>query len=489
MLRIWVRDTSVAFLPFDRWGWAMFPSSSRRRLLQWVGHSGLGVALTPWSWLTPLRAAESRRQGGFGKARSVLVVYASGGQSQLETWDPKPDAPAEIRGAFGSIATSVPGVRLCEHLPRLADRYTIVRSMSHEDLDHGSATYLALTGHYHARKSSNPLPAPTDMPTYGALLKRVRPVQHFPYPAVHVNAPVLVPETPSPGQFGGNLGRGADPLFVGDFSGNDASAMRGLDPAPDLSAARRDARQALLDRIEQVGTSSLKTDPQGRDLRVLYRQANELLSSPRCQLAFDLSREKESIRDRYGRYRSGQACLLARRLVEAGVPLITVFLNHTIRGQDKTPEQTDSYGWDTHNDIFDALKGHLLPHFDQTFSTLLEDLDERGLLDETLVMCMGEFGRAPRVALEANFAGRTPGRKHWSSVYSVVLAGAGVARGGLVGSSDASAAYPRTTPFGPWDIAATLFAALGIEPNGEYRDMASRPLPLTLGKPIRELYH
>ena len=286
------------------------------------------------------------------------------------------------------------------------------------------------------------------MPTYGAVLKRVRPVQHFPFTAVHVNGPVLVPEMPSPGQSGGCLGRGADPLVLGNVDEN-PTAMRGLELAADLPPTRREARQTLLDRIEQAGDSSLKTDPQGRDLRLLYRQAHELLSSPRCQLAFDLTREKESVRDRYGRYRSGQACLLARRLIEARVPLVTVFLNHNIRGQDKTPDQTDTYGWDTHNDIFESLKGHLLPRFDHTFAALLEDLDERGLLDETLVVCMGEFGRAPRVALEANFAGQTPGRKHWASVYSVVLAGAGVARGGLVGSSDAIGAYPRTTPVGP----------------------------------------
>jgi hypothetical protein len=469
----------------------MFFPCSRRRWFQCIGHAGLGIALAPWAWLrSPLAASTPKKTGGFGRARSVLLVYASGGQSQLDTWDPKPDAPVEIRGAFGSIATAVPGTRFCEHMPRLArlaDRYTLVRSVCHEDLDHGSATYLALTGHYHPRRSSNPPPLPTDMPTYGAVLKRVRPVKHFPYTSVHVNGPVLVPEIPSPGQFGGCLGRGTDPLVLGDIS-EDFTTMRGLAPTPDLSSTRRETRQALLHRIEQAGDSFLKTDPHTRDLRLLYQQAHELLASPQCRLAFDLTREKESVRERYGHYRSGQACLLARRLVEAGVPFITVFLNHNIRGQDKTPDQTDTYGWDTHNDIFEALKVRLLPHFDQTFAALLEDLDERGLLDETLVVCMGEFGRAPRVALEANFAGETPGRKHWASVYSVVLAGAGVARGGLIGSSDAIGGYPRVTPVGPWDIAATMFAALGIDPASEYRDVASRPLPLTAGKPIQELY-
>src|SRR5208283_5264439 len=188
------------------------------------------------------------------------------------------------------------------------------------------------------------------------------------------------------------------------------------------------------------------------------------LDAPRCRQAFDLSQEPEAVRDRYGRHRSGQACLLGRRLVEAGLPWVTVLWNHNIRGQDKEPHETDLYGWDTHNDIFDALKDHLLPRFDLSFSTLLEDMEERGLLDQTLVVCMGEFGRAPRVALERGFAGSTPGRKHWAAVYSIVMAGAGVAPGGVVGASDRQAAYPQSSPFGPWDVAATMFHALGIDP-------------------------
>src|SRR5262249_52525223 len=185
---------------------------------------------------------------------------------------------------------------------------------------------------------------------------------------------------------------------------------------------------------------------------------------------------------------SGQACLLARRLVEAGVPWVTVMFNRSNRGQDKDPDLTEVYGWDTHNDIFEALKVHLLPRFDQTVSALLLDLHERGLLDTTLVVCMGEFGRAPRVALERNFAGSTPGRKHWAMVYSIVLAGAGVARGAVVGASDRNGAYPSTTPVGPGDVAATMFSALGIEPDGYYTDLSGRPYQIAEGRPIASLY-
>jgi hypothetical protein len=447
----------------------------------------LGLGLTALA--VPGRLPANRPTNGFGRAKSVLVVYTSGGMSQLESWDPKPDAPEEVRGAFGSIPTAVPGVRFGEHLPRvarLADRFTVVRTVAHDDLDHGSATYLTLTGRPHPQKSSNPPPRPSDFPTYAALLKRVRPAARLPHTAVHVNGPVLVPLVPSPGQDGGFLGHAVEPLVLGDVR-NEPLMRGGLEPQPDLPPVRREARQSLLRSLE-AHANALGTDRDRLDRDRLYRQAYELLDSSRGRLAFDLDREPAGLRDRYGRDRGGQACLLGRRLVEAGIPLVTVFLNHSIRGQDKSPDDPESYGWDTHNDIFAAMKTYLLPRFDRTFSALLEDLEQRGLLESTLVICMGEFGRAPRVALERNFAGSSPGRKHWAGVYSVVLAGAGVARGGVLGASDRHAGAPATAPVGPWDVAATLFHALGIDPGSHYEDAAGRPYPLTTGQPILGVY-
>ena len=213
-----------------------------------------------------------------------------------------------------------------------------------------------------------------------------------------------------------------------------------------------------------------------------------MLASPRYRNAFDLSQEATATRERYGRNRTGQACLLSRRLVEAGVPLVTIMATHSNRGQDADPEQTDQYGWDTHNDIFSSLKRHLLPRFDQSFSALIEDLDQRGLLDTTLVICMGEFGRAPRVAKEPNFPGNAPGRKHWPDVYSIALAGAGVARGAVVGASDRLGASPISDRYGPWDVAATMYSAVGIHPDGHYQDAFERPLPICRGKVISPLY-
>jgi hypothetical protein len=465
---------------------------TRREWLRIGGLFGLGLTLPGADLAARMNvepASPSGHAPGFGKARSVILIFASGGQSQLDMWDPKPDAPEEIRGAFRSIPTAAPGVRFCEHMPqlaRLANLFTLVRSVCHDDADHGSAAYLALTGQFHPRKSSNPPPLPTDFPTYGAVLHRVRPTQQFPYTAIHVNGPALVPEIVAPGQFGGLLGRAYEPLMLGDVT-QSAVAVDGLDRLPNLPPVRQSSRRSLLESIDHY-RRQLHPDRTPGEMDVFYRQAYELLSAPHCREAFNLAREPAALRDRYGRNRPGQACLLARRLVEAGVPMVTVMWSHTNRGQDRDPSQTDLYGWDTHNDIFDALKDHLLPRFDQGFAALLQDLQQRGLLEQTLVVCMGEFGRAPRVALEPRFAGSSPGRKHWAQVYSIVMAGAGVARGGVVGASDRIGAYPVSNPVSPPDIAATMFAALGVDPAGHYTDSTDRPFPITTGQPITALY-
>lgn len=468
-------------------------SIARREWLRIGGVAALEAALAG-RVVSARGAGGSSSIPGFGRAKSVILIYASGGQSQLETWDPKPDAPAEVRGEFRAIPTSVPGTFLGEHMPRLAklaNRYTIVRSVSHDDLDHGSATYLALTGHFHPIKSSNPPPRPIDFPTYGAVLKRVRPNGRFPFEAVHINGPALVPETPAPGQDGGVLGTAYDPLLLGDVNSVPV-AVPCLDAQPELPGLRLDTRRGLKSALEEACLNLDQgphfSDGRFKDMDLAYQQAFNLLNSPRSRLAFDLSTESNATRDRYGRHRPGQACLLARRLVEAGVPLITVIWSHSNRGQDKDPNSTDAYGWDTHNDIFDALKDRLLPRFDEGFSALLEDLDQRGLLDQTLVVCMGEFGRAPLVAVEKRFAGVSPGRKHWASVYSIVMAGAGITPGAIYGESDRLAAQPHLNRVSPCDISATMFSALGIDPEGHYQDAFARPYPISSGQTIEGLY-
>ena len=470
--------------PFERF-------SSSRRVTRREG-LGLAAAGLGFSSLPAVAAPDVTSRGespGFGKARSIILIYASGGQSQLDLWDPKPEAPAEVRGAFQPISTAVPGLQFCEHMPRLAriaDRMTVVRSMSHEDLDHGSATYLALTGQYHAQRSANPPPRPQDLPTFGAVLKRVRPSSTLPYTAVHLNGPALVPELPAPGQNAGFLGYGFDPLLLGDVTESPVP-LRGLEPLSDVTTARMNRRRSLLESVEGA-CDWLERNPALLEMQGVYRQAYDLLAESQVRHAFDLSRESAETRERYGMNRSGQACLMARRLVEAGAPWVTVVWCPSNRGQDNAPDDTDRYGWDTHNDIFESLRERLLPRFDQGLSALLLDLEERGLLDETLVVCMGEFGRAPLVALESRFAGATPGRKHWSHAYSIVMAGAGIARGAVYGASDRQGAYPKSNPVGPWDISATMFAALGIDPAGHYDDLTNRPFPISIGKPVADLY-
>jgi hypothetical protein len=377
---------------------------TRREWLR-IGGLGLGALASGSSRANQPDAARP----GFGRARSVLVIFTGGGMSQLDTFDPKPDAPAEIRGEFASIPTAAIGTRACEHLPRLAslaDRYALVRSMSHDDFDHGSASYLALTGQFHRRRSSNPPPTINDFPTLGAVLRRVRPTEHFPYTAVHVNAPLLTPREPGPGQFGGFLGRGHEPLMLGDVTDPDRT-LPGMAPRRDLPALRLETRQALMQSIDRQ-TAAWGDNGALLERDLLYRRAYEFLDSPRYREVFDLTREPDSVRTRYGLNRSGQACLLGRRLIEAGLPWVTVMWNHMIRGQDMTPTPEDEFGWDTHNDIFPTLREHLLPRLDLNLSALLEDLEQRGLLEHTLVVCMGEFGRAPRIALEPGFAGNIP---------------------------------------------------------------------------------
>jgi hypothetical protein len=450
---------------------------SRRDWLR-IGVPAALSALTPRLSAKP--EGSSSALPGFGRAKSVVVIFTSGGQSQLDMWDPKPNAPEEIRGIFGTTQTTTPGLRVCELLPRmaaLANRYCVLRSMTHDDLDHGSACYLALTGQFHSRKSSNPPPRPTDFPALGAVLKRLRPAKHFPHTAVHVNGPLLTPREVGPGQFGGFLGRAYEPAELGNVTDTDR-LVESLDLPSDVPADRLAKRRDLLAKLDP-GT---KADP-------LAQKAFELVNAPRVQAALNLDREPEKLRDRYGRHRSGQACLMARRLIEAEVPLVTVFFNHGIRGQDDYPDDTDEYGWDTHNDIFDALKRHLIPRFDHSVSCFFEDLHARGLLDSTLVVVMGEFGRAPLVAIEKSFAGRgSPGRKHWAACYSVLLAGAGVVPGSVYGASDRIAAYPQSDPTTPGDLAATMFHALGIPADAHYTDATDRPYRAVTGNPVTKLF-
>jgi hypothetical protein len=358
-----------------------------------------------------------------------------GGPSHLDTWDPKPNAPPEIRGLFQSIPTTVPGLRIGEHFPLLAARakqYAVVRSMSHTDPAHLSPVHHLMTGHIAAKPNSdNDGARRTDAPCLGAVIQKVLPSDSAIPAAVTLPWAVSHPAAPggvAPGQNGGWLGTGCDPFLVSGNPNAPSFAVAGLTAPPDVSADRLHTRAELARLLERTGgPSGGYSDTKSRAL--------DLLLSPTVSKAFDLSREVPAVRDRYGRHTHGQSCLLARRLIEAGSRLVTV----------NWPDDGQTF-WDTHGNNFPSLKN------------LLDDLTARGLLDETLVIWVGEFGRTPRV--------ENGGRQHWPHCYSAVLAGGGVQGGAVYGSSDKNGAYPADRPVSPADLTATMVHALGIDPAG-----------------------
>jgi hypothetical protein len=441
-----------------------------------------GLAFTGLLWSDWLRAHASSarreaasgkaRAGRFGKAKACILIFNYGGPSHLDTWDLKPDAPKSIRGEFKPIATRVPGISICEHLPRLAamtNRYAILRSVSHRDNDHAIGAYLALTGHSHPKNAIlgiEPPATPQDMPSLGSVVSKLRPMKKPIFPYVTLGDLRHFGNNDSLGQDAGCLGKIYDPFtvpFVRPMTGAiDVHGVASLWAKVD--GGRLDDRRRLLARMNRAA-GALETAAGQRDLDGFTRKAYELLASDASRNAFDLDREPQKVRDAYGPAPFAQNCLLARRLVEAGVPLVTVY----------------SFGnrdWDTHGGNFKALKDTLLPPTDRGMSALLNDLESRGLLDETLVIWMGDMGRTPKINRDA-------GRDHWSFCYSIVMAGGGARGGQVYGASDRRAAYPSTNPVSPADVAATIYHCLGIDPRTDVTDQQGRPFVISSGKPIQ----
>ena len=449
---------------------------TRREWLHIGGLSTLGLTLP--SLLQGRAEANTRAGSSFGKAKSCILLFLLGGPPQHETWDPKDDAPKEIRGEFQSIATNVPGLRVGELMPRtarLCDRICILRAMSTDDNAHSSSGYWMLTGVPHQpTNSENAKPgAPNDWPCTASLVQRLRHGKGGLPAAITLTEPIWNTGMLFwPGQDGGFLGRTADPWMVRcDPSAADFH-IPGLHLTADMPAPRLDARLSLLEQVNRRLDAVERSEALARfDHR--SQQAFDLLRAGKARQAFDLQREPVSLRDRYGRNRWGQSVLLARRLVEAGVSLVQV--NWT-----RMPGDTDdSPAWDTHNRNAQRLKNNLMPPMDQAYSALLDDLDSRGLLEETLVVWMGEFGRSPKI----NPGG---GRDHWGHVFSVALAGGGVHGGQVIGSSDKIGGRPRDGRRQPQDLTATLFHSLGLEPHTEIRDTLGRPLVISRGEVIRQ---
>ena len=455
----------------------MLGARSRREWLRLGGLSCLGLSLGD---LLQARAATGAANKGpsFGRAKSCIILYLAGGPPQHETFDPKPDAPIEIRGDFKPIPTSVPGVHFSELLPRtarIAHKMAVIRSMSTDNNSHTASGYWMLTGYEHPAKVEIPA-NPSDWPCLASVVGALKPSQRSAFSSVILpeilhndNAP------PSPGQFGGFMGHTWNPHL---FDCNPAAPrfeIDGLKLPAEVAPLRFSERVDLLRHFDQR-FAPVSANGSAAAFDRIQQQAFDVVHNATTRAAFELEREPVALRDRYGRMKWGQSVLLARRLVEAGVRLVQV--NWPREANDMA---TGFPVWDTHKNNSARLRDVLCPQFDHSFSSLVTDLSERGLLDETLVIAMGEFGRTPKI----NGAG---GRDHWGHCFSLAMAGAGIEGGQVIGSSDKNGGYPVSRPLRPQDLAATIFHLMGIDPNGDFLDPFGRPRPLTNGgTPIREL--
>jgi hypothetical protein len=399
-----------------------------------------------------------------------------GGPSQLETLDPKPDAPEEIRGDFRAISTKVPGIQISEHFTRLAqltDKISIIRSLTHDDPAHLSSAHATLTGQLApVLKSDDEPPSSKDSPHLGSLLTKLRPNQagipsfvSMPWKALHPAAPGGV----APGQHGGWLGSAYDGmLLTGDLNQADWQPQ-GLALPADITLDRLQSRTGLLQLLD-AQRAGLRETGNIEAMGNHQSRAIELIASSQVRKAFDLQQESATTREAYGRNIHGQCVLMARRLVEHGVPFVSV--NWHNDGKNF---------WDTHGDNFNRLKNDLIPPSDQALSALLIDLEQRGLLDTTIVAWVGEFGRRPQITKN------NAGREHWPFCYSGILAGGGIRRGSVYGSSDAHAAYPSDSPVSPQDFATTILHAMGIPTEETLLDRENRPHKISGGKVIEGL--
>jgi hypothetical protein len=451
---------------------------SRRQLLQLGGLGGLGFVGLSLPRL--LRAEANTNRRSF--AKSCVLFLLHGGPSQLDTWDMKPAAPAEVRGEFKPIATTVPGIQICEHMPRLtrlAHRFTVVRSMTHTMLSHNTATYFVTTGQPPLRDLIAFTPSENDFPHLGAQVGFKRPGAASVPASVSLPDPVTDGPYTTPGQNGGFLGAGHAPFHIDGDPNADDFTVDGLADAPELGAHRLDGRLALLRRVN-AQRPALAARHRVDQLDKYQQRALTLLRSEATRQAFELGREPALVRERYGRHKYGQSLLLARRLVEAGVRLVTVYWG----GRVNNPMPY----WDTHFNNNRRLKDELLPPFDQCFSAFLEDLDARGLLASTLVICTGEFGRTPKFGQFTGNGVDATGRDHWSQCYSLLLAGGKAGGGRVLGRSDRFAAYPADDPCTPQDLTATVLDALGINPHDQLRDGFNRLVPLSTGRVRKTLF-
>lgn len=449
---------------------------SRRHWLR-ASAGALGLSLPQWIGLSQARGGQTGySQTGFGKAKSCIVLYCWGGVSHIDTWDPKPDAPAEVRGEFKPIATATPGIQLGEHMPLLAqltDRLAIVRSIHHGSTFHGRGMYWNMTGHPtpNADQFTNLPPSINDWPSLGAMIARFRAGAAGMPSFVQIPYYMVDNNTRQAGDTAGWLGQQYDAVIVKPGRGKPFGGVSPetghltLKPAEGIDDARFTSRRRLADALV---TQSRPLASGGGGYEGFRQMAADLLSRPAVRDAFDVEKEPPAVQAAYGEHICGQSALLARRLVENGVPAVTVIC----AAGNLNGASGDM--WDTHGDNFNRLKRDLLPPLERASFALINDLAERGLLDETLVVWLTEFGRTPKIDPNA-------GRNHYPFCYSVALAGGGIRGGAVYGRSDHLGAFPLDFPCGPADLHATIFHALGISPETRLADNFGRTVPISDG--------
>lgn len=385
---------------------------------------------------------------------SIILLWMNGGPSHIDTFDPKPDAPQEIRGPFKAIPTNVAGAQVTEYMPKIAqqmDKLSVIRSVTSPDGNHETATHYLLTGY--------PFNPAIEYPAYGSVLAREKGYQHDLPPYVMMNG------LPFNHGHGGYMGAIYNPFLLNGDPNDPNFSVRDVAPPGGVDVIRLDRRRMLRDALDDWQRDKERAPKAAQTMDEFYQRAYSLVTSPEAKKAFHLKEEPDKVREEYGRTHFGQSCLLARRLVEAGVRCVTINMG----------------GWDTHENNFNAMKNGLLPPLDSGYAALLKDLHQRGMLDTTLVVWMGEFGRTPVVNASA-------GRDHWSGAISVCMGGGGVKTGVVVGSSNERAEYPKERPLRVEDVAATIYKALGVDYEKEYISPEDRPLKINYdGTPIKEL--
>ena len=451
------------------------PTISRRQVLA-TSLGCAGLSLTDFLQLQSI--AREKKNETKGKAKSCIILFAWGGMSHLETWDPKPDAPKEIRGSFDTIPTATPGIHIGEHMPYLAkqtNKLAIVRSMHHGSSAHGKAMYWNFTGHKPPQSdtAANLPPSSSDWPSLLSVISKFKSAPPGLPSSIRIPYPLVDNGTLQAGEYGGWLGSSYNPIVIRTPKGKEFGGV-----SRDLGASRIDPKEAIdrkvlssrlgllghLDQFQGIGNSVT-------DMDYFRNLATDMLMSPNVRKAFDLDLESQKTKDKFGNHICGQSMLLARRLVQAEVPIVTVACS----AGDLNGSAGDH--WDTHADNFNRIKNRMLPAFDRPAAALLDDLDERGMLDETLVVFLTEFGRTPKINKNA-------GRDHYPSCYSVAFAGAGIQGGQVYGKSDKSGSEPAKNACGPADLHATIFKAFGIDHKATITDRLGRPFPISDGEPL-----